>query len=76
MTVIKYEKKVLNVIYIAVILIDSVYRTSKNYYPQLFLEECKYIVKGKRMPEYITGNIEISFDDSDEENSEENEKAS
>ena len=40
-TVIKYQKK-----YLSVILIDSVYRTGKNYYPQVFLEECKYIVKG------------------------------
>ena len=31
-----------------VILIDSVYRTDKIYYPQVFLEECKYVVKEKR----------------------------
>ena len=59
----------------SVILIDSVFRTGKNYYPQVFLEECKYFVKGKKMPEYITGDIEISADsyreDSDEESSNE-----
>ena len=37
----------------------------------MFLEECKYIVKEKKMLEYITEDIEISFDsnrkDSDEE---------
>ena len=33
----------------------------------MFLEECEYVVK-KKIPEYITWNIEISFDDSDEEN--------
>ena len=27
------------------ILINSVFRTSKNYYPEMFLEECKYVVK-------------------------------
>ena len=32
-----------------VILINSVYRTGKNYYPQVFLEECKYVVKEKKM---------------------------
>ena len=37
-----------------VILIDSVYRTARNYYPQVFLEECKYVVGEKKMPEYIT----------------------
>ena len=24
------------------------FRTGKNYYPQLFLEECKYVVKEKK----------------------------
>ena len=57
-------------------MIDSVFRTDKNYYPQVFLEECKYVVKEKKMPEYITDDIELSSDDSDkgdydEENSNE-----
>ena len=30
---------------LAVITIDSVYRIDENYYPQVFLEECKYIEK-------------------------------
>ena len=43
-----------------VIWIDSVFRTGDNYYPQVFLEECKYAVKEKKiMPEHITDNIEI-----------------
>ena len=41
----------------------------------MFLEECKYIVKGKKMPGYITDDVEISSDsdieDSDAENSHE-----
>ena len=40
----------------------------KNYYRQVFLEECKYVVKEKRIPEYVIGDIEISFD-SDREKS-------
>ena len=39
----KYEKKVLNFICLSVILIDSVFRTGKNYYSQVFLEECKLL---------------------------------
>ena len=54
-------------------MIDSIFRTGKNCYPQVFLEEYKYVVKEKKMPEYITDDIEISSDsdreDSDEENS-------
>ena len=58
-------------------MIDSVFRTGKNYYPQVFLEECKYIVKEKKIPKYIIDDLEISSDSdkkiSDKENcSEEN----
>ena len=44
-TIMKYQKKALCV---SVILIDSVYKKDKNYYPQVFLEECKYVVKEKK----------------------------
>ena len=30
------------------ILNDSVFRTDKNYYPQVFLEKCRYVVKEKK----------------------------
>ena len=55
---------------LSVILLDSGFRTGKNYSPQVFLEECKYVVKEKKIPKYIIDNIEISSD-SDEENSDE-----
>ena len=50
---------------LSVILIDFVFRIGKNY---LFLEECKYIFKEKKMTKYIADIIEISSDDFDEEN--------
>ena len=50
-------------------MIDSVFRTSGNYYPQVFLEECKYVVKERNIYDYITDNIETSSDDSDREDS-------
>ena len=37
----------------------------KNYYVQVFLEECKHIVKEKEVTRHITEDLEIS----DEENS-------
>ena len=59
-------------------MINSVFRTGKTYYPQVFLEECKYVVEEKNMPDYITDDIEISSDsgreDSDEENSDQKTK--
>ena len=36
----------------------------------MFLEECKYVIKEKKIPEYIIDDIEIFFD-SDKENSDE-----
>ena len=53
-----------------VILIDSVYRKNKNYYP-LFLGECKYVVKVKKMSKNITDEKGIFSDDSDREDSDE-----
>ena len=62
-------------IFLSVMLIDFVFRTIKSYYSQVLLEECKYIVKEKKMPDYITDNTEITSDsdreDSNEENSDE-----
>ena len=46
-----------HIIWPSTILIDSVY-------PQVFLEECIYVLKEKKMPEYITENKEIYSDDS------------
>ena len=49
---------------------DFVFRLGKNYYPQVVLEGCKYIVKEK-VSKYITDVIETSSDDSDEKDSDE-----
>ena len=66
----KIPKEGLKFTFLSVILINSVFRTDKNYYPEIFLEECKYIVKEKKMLKYFTEDIEISSD-SDRENSDE-----
>ena len=57
-------------IFLSVLLVESVYKEDKNYYPQVFLEECKCVVKEKKMPTFITDGIETS-DDSDRENTDE-----
>ena len=56
---------------LSVILIDSVFRTGKNYL-QVLLEECKYVVQEKKMLKYTTGNIDISSDSNIENSNEEN----
>ena len=47
-------------------MLDSIFRIGKNYYPQLFLEEYKYVIKEKNIHSYIIDDVEISSD-SDEE---------
>ena len=58
----KIPKEGSQFIFLSVILIDSVFRTGKNYYPQVFLEECKFFVKEKKIPKYIIDDIAISPD--------------
>ena len=48
---------------------------SKNYYPVLFLEECNCILKEKKVSRFINDNLEIYFDDSDEETSDKTEES-
>ena len=68
----KIPKEDSHCICLSVILIDSIFRTV-NFYSQLFLEECKFVVKEKTISKYIIDDIEISSDsdrgNSDKENS-------
>ena len=45
---------------IACITIDSVMRMDKKYFPQVYLEECKYKIKKIQMSKFI--NTELDFD--------------
>ena len=69
----KIPKEGTQLICLSVILINSVFRKGKIYYPQVFLGECKYVVQEKKIPKYIIDHIEISSDSdqgiSDDKNS-------
>ena len=41
------------------------YRKDNKYYPEVFLEECKYVLKEKKIHNYITDEVEISSDEED-----------
>ena len=45
---------------IACITLDSVIRIDKKHDPQVYLEECKYKIKGIQIPRFI--NIESDWD--------------
>ena len=54
---------------LSVVLIDFVFKMGKNYYPQVFSEECNYIVKESGVTKYINEDLENSStsDESGEE---------
>ena len=58
--------EILECVCLSIILLDSVSKKDNRYYPQVFLEKCKYAAKEKRIHNYIIDDGKISFD-SDEE---------
>ena len=53
---------------LSIIMIDSVIKANKKYYPQTLLEECKYIQEKIKTESYINENLEKSESDSDSNN--------
>ena len=52
----------------SLIMLDSVMRVSKKYYPQTFLEKCKYEIKKNKMENLISDDFNSSsFDECDNE---------
>ena len=50
------------------IVLDSVVRANKKYYPQTLLEECKYEIKKNKMKNLINDDLDLSSsDESDDE---------
>ena len=50
---------------LSVIMIDSVIKANKKYYPQTLLEECKYVQKKIKIENLIDGNLEKHESDND-----------
>ena len=50
---------------LSVIMLDSVIKANKKYYPQTLLEECKYEQKGLKTGNLIDVDLEKSFSDND-----------
>ena len=45
---------------------DAVVKVGKKYYPQVFLEECKYVKRKNKMFNYINDDMEINSSDEDD----------
>ena len=50
---------------LSIIMIDSVIRVNKKYYPQTLLEECKYIQEKMKTENYINDDLQNSESDND-----------
>ena len=54
---------------LSLIMLDSVIRVNKKYYPQTLLEECKYVIRKNKMENLINNDLNLSSsDESDNEN--------
>ena len=53
---------------LSIIMIDSVNKANKKYYPQTLLEECKYTQEKMKTENYIDKELEKSKSDSDANN--------
>ena len=53
---------------LSLIVLESVTRVNKKYYPQKILKECKYIIKKNKMENFINDDLDpSSSDESDKE---------
>ena len=53
---------------LSIIIIDSVIKANKKYYPQTLLEECKYMQEKIKIENYINEDLEDRESDSDTNN--------
>ena len=59
------------------IMLDSVIKVNKKYYPQTLLEECKYIIRNNKMVKLISNDLSLSSsDESDNESDSESDNES
>ena len=58
-------KERIHYVCISAICIDSVLRTDKKNYPQIYLEQCKYKMKKGEFLSFIDDEVNVSSDDSD-----------
>ena len=51
---------------LSIIMLDSVIKANKKYYPQTFLEECKYVQEKIKNENYTDNDLESDSDSNDE----------
>ena len=54
-------------------MLDSVIKANKKYYPQTFLEECKYVQEKIKIENYIDDDLKSDSDSNEETESDNDE---
>ena len=44
---------------LSIIILDSVIKANKKYYPQIFLEECKYLQEKIKIENYVEDDLKL-----------------
>ena len=52
---------------LSLIMLDSVEKVRKKYYPQVLLKECKYVKRKNKMFNYINDDLEMTSSNDDDE---------
>ena len=59
---------------LSLIILDSLIRANKKFYPQILLEECKYVIRKNKIENLINNDLSLSSsDDNDSDNESDNE---
>ena len=58
---------------LSLIMLDSVIRVNKQYYPQTLLKECKYEIKKNKMENLINDDLDLSSSDNETDSDSDNE---
>ena len=61
---------------LSLIVLDSVIRVSKKYYPQTLLEECKYVIRKNKMENLINDDLGLSSFDNETDNESDSDESS
>ena len=59
---------------LSLIILDSVIRVSKKYYPETLLEECKYKIKKNEKYNFMNDDLELDAESVSDESVSESEK--
>ena len=55
---------------LSLIILDSIIRANKRYYPQALLKQCKLVIKKNKMENLLNDDLDLSLSDESDNESE------